>query len=141
MFNNGSINYFLGVIMADFYTNPKLLQNGPNYLPAHCDKMCVLLDYTLGDSWATVNASILDQVAMVSGDFSVAMVGNDCVVTTGLKTSSGAIAAEVSAAVALLDTVLQDVLYVAPETGLVDIVLGTPVNYPSLEITWHNVTA
>jgi hypothetical protein len=127
--------------MADFYANQKLLTNGPAWLPAHCDKMALLFDYTLGDSWATVNEAILDSVVMAAGDFSIAASGNDTVLTTAVKTSFGAIAAEVSAAVVLLDTTLQDILYVAPETNLVTIVIGTPVNYPALTITWHNVTA
>jgi hypothetical protein len=126
-----------------YYASPNLLDGGPDYLAANCDLMGVVFEYTFGDSYATVTSNLLASVAIVSGNFAMSSSGNDRVCTTaaGLQ-DAAAEAGEVSSHIVFLKTTATtEVILVVPETTLVTINVGDPVNFPSIPITWHQPTA
>lgn len=120
------------------YAHPDVLDQGPNFIKANCNKMALVSAYTFGDSYATVNAAILADVAMASADFTLATATNDRTLTTAAgKTDSSANASGGSATnhIAFLDTVNSKVLWVTPETSGQAITAGNPVSFPSLVYT------
>lgn len=118
------------------YAHPDVLDNGPNYIKTNCNKVAVLSAYTFGDSYATVNAAILAEAAMASGDFTLADSGNDRAMTTAAgKQDAAANAGGAASHIAFVDTVSSKVLWVTEETSGQTIVIGNPVTFPSLVYT------
>ena len=120
--------------MAKF-AHADVLDNGPNYIKTNCNKMALISAYTFGDSYATVNAALLAEAAMASGDFTLATAGNDRTLTTAAgKSDASANASGGSASnhIAFVDTVASKVLWVTEETSGQAVTAGNPVNFPSL---------
>jgi hypothetical protein len=120
------------------YAHPDVLDNGPNYIKTNCNKMALISAYTFGNSYSTVNAAILAEVTMASGDFTNGSSGNDRTLTTASgKTDASANASGGSASnhLAFVDTVNSKVLWVTEETSGQAVTAGNPVNFPSLVYT------
>lgn len=126
------------------YAHPDVLDNGPNFIKANCNKVCVIPSYTVGASYATVAAAILAEATLTSTDFTLSSSGNDRVLTTAAgKQDSSANATGGSATnhIAFLDTVNSKVLWVTEETSGQVITAGNPVTFPSLTYTAKQPTA
>lgn len=121
--------------MAKF-AHADVLDNGPNYIKTNCNKMAVISAYTFGDSYATVNAAILAEVTMASGDFTLGSASNDRTLTSASgKQDTSANASGTSSHIAFLDTANSKVLWVTEETSAQAITATNPVNFPSLVYT------
>jgi hypothetical protein len=117
------------------YAHPDLLDNGTAYLRANCNKMALISAYTFGATYATVNAAILAEVAMITTDFTLASSGNDRSVTSAAGKSDTAANASGGGGtnhLAFLDTVNSKVLFVTEETSGQAVAEGNPVNFPQI---------
>lgn len=126
------------------YAHPDVLDNGPAYIRANCNKMALISAYTFGDSYATVNAAILAEVAMTTTDFTLANSGNNRAMTTASGKSDSSANASGGGAnmhIAFLDTANSKVLWVTEETSDQTITATNPVNFPSLVYTANQPTA
>lgn len=117
------------------WVHSDVLDNGLNYIKTNCNKMALISSYTAGDSYATVNAAILAEAAMASGDFTLsAGTASSRVLTVASgKQDSAANASGGGASmhIAFLDTVNSKVLWVTEETSDQTITSGNPVTFPS----------
>src|SRR5690606_24151865 len=121
--------------MAKF-ASANVLDNGPQYIKDNCDKMAVVSAYTFGDSYSTVNAVILADVAMTGADFTMGSSGNDRTLTTASgKQDASADATGAASHIVFLDTVGSEVLWVTEETSGQTITTGNPVTFPQLVYT------
>lgn len=119
------------------FEHADVMDNGLAYLKANCNKMALISGYTVGDSYATVNAAILAEAAMTSADIVIAASGNNRTATVAGKTDSSANASGggANSHVALLDTTNSKVLYVTEEDAAQSIVSGNPVSIAGFVIT------
>lgn len=126
------------------YAHPDVLDQGPNFIKSNCNKMALISAYTFGASYATVNAAILAEVTMVSGDFTLAGSGNDRTLTVAAgkqDSSANATGGSASNHIAFLDTVNSKVLWVTEETSGQVVNAGNPITFPSLVYTSKALTA
>ena len=122
------------------WAHADVLDNGPAYIKANCDKVCVVSAYTAGDSYATVMAVVLAEAIMDSADFEMSDTGDGPVYNRALTTAAGKqdTAANVSGTashIAFVDTAASKVLWVTEETSGQSITAGNPVTFPSLVYT------
>lgn len=120
------------------WANADVLDNGPNYIKTNCNKLALISSYTAGASYATVNAAILAEVTMATGDFTLGTSGSDRTLTTAAgKQDSSANASGGSASnhLAFVDTINSKVLWVTEETSGQAVTAGNPVTFPSLVYT------
>ena len=118
------------------WAHADVLDNGINYIKTNCNKVAVISAYTAGDSYATVNAAILAEATMASGDFTLGTSGKDRTLTTAAgKQDASANAGGAASHIAFVDTVNSKVLWVTEETSGQTIVAGNPVTFPSLVYT------
>lgn len=123
------------------YSHPDVLDNGPAFIKANCDKQVLISAYTFGDNYATVNAALLAETAMTSTDFTFGSSGNNRTLTTASgKSDSAANATGTASHIAFLDTVNSKVLWVTPESSGQSVTSGNPVNFPSLVYTSNQPT-
>lgn len=123
------------------WVHSDVLDNGPSFIKANCNKMAVISAYTAGDSYATVNAAVLADVAMTSTDFTLGSSGSNRTLTTASgKQDASANAAGSASHIAFLDTTNSKVLWVTSETSGQAITTGNPVNFPSLVYTSNQPT-
>lgn len=116
------------------YAHPDVLDNGPAYIKANCDKVVLVPTYTFGDNYSTVNAAAVADAAMTDADFTLSSSGNNRILTTaeGKLDPSGSAGGGAGNHIAFLDTVAGKVLWVTEETSGQAIVAGNPVEFPSL---------
>ena len=117
------------------YAHPDVLDQGPNFIKLNCNKMALISAYTFGAAYATVDAAILADAAMISTDFTLATSVNDRTLTTASgksDPSANATGGSVTNHIAFLDTVNSKVLWVTEETSGQAVTAGNPVNFPSL---------
>lgn len=129
--------------MAKF-ASANVLDNGPAYIQANCERIVLLAAYTFGDAYATVvgGSNILAESPMVPGDFTLGTAGNNRTLTSGAAESDDAANAGGTAShIAFLDDTASEVLWVTEETSGQTIVIGNPVNFPSLVYTSNQPTA
>ncbi len=118
------------------WAHADVLDNGPAYIKANCNKVCVVSAYTAGDSYATVTAAILAEAALTTTDFTLASSGNDRTLTTAAgKQDTSANATGAASHIAFVDTVASKVLWVTEETSGQTITASNPVTFPSLVYT------
>lgn len=120
-----------------FYEHPDCLDNGLAYIKAQCNKMALISGYTVGDSYATVNAAILAEATMTTDDFTLGSLSLSRTLTVAGKTDSSANASGggANSHVALLDTANSKVLYVTEESAAQSIIAGNVVNITGFVIT------
>ena len=120
------------------YASPNVLDNGLNYIKSNCDKMALVSAYTPGDSYATVTAAILAEVAMTTTDFTLGTSGSDrtCTSAAGKQdASANATGGSATNHIVFLYTGNTEVLWVTSETSGQTVTSGNPVNFPSLVYT------
>ena len=118
------------------WAHADVLDNGLNYIKTNCNKVAVISAYSAGDSYATVNAAILAEATMASGDFTLGTSGNDRKLTTAAgKQDASANAGGAASHIAFVDTVNSKVLWVTEETSGQTVVAGNPVTFPPLVYT------
>jgi anthranilate phosphoribosyltransferase len=123
------------------WAHADVLDNGPAYIKANCNKLAVISAYTSGDSYATVNAAILAEATMANADFTLASSGNNRTLTTASgKQDTAANAGGTASHLAFVDTVASKVLWVTDETSGQVIFIGNPVTFPSLVYTSNQPT-
>lgn len=121
------------------WAHQDVIDNGPAYVKANCNKLALISAYTAGDSYATVNAEILAEVSMAPTDLTISSSSNDRVLTSAAgKQDSSANAGGGGANMhfAFVDTVNSKVLMVTEEMSDQTITAGNPVNFPSLAATF-----
>lgn len=118
------------------YAHADLLDNGPQYLKANCDKVILLSAYSA--AYATVNgANKVAEAALVTGDFAIA--GADGAARTLTATLTGKAAGNAAQTVdpgtgmhvAFVDTTTSKVLLVVPESSDQAVTSGNPVTFNS----------
>lgn len=118
------------------YAHPDVLDNGPAYIKANCNKVILLTAYT--SAFATANgANKIAEASLVTGDF--ALSGADGAARTLTATLTGKAAGNALQAladgtgmhVAFVDTVTSKVLYVTEESSDQPITSGNPVQLNS----------
>lgn len=120
------------------FAHTDVLDNGPSYIKANCNKMALISSYVFGATYAAVNAAILAEVGMLSSDFTLATNVNDRTLTTAagkFDASANATGGSASNHIAFLDTVNSKVLWVTEETSGQTVSAGNQVNFPSLVYT------
>ena len=118
------------------WAHADVLDNGPAYIKANCDKVCVVSEYTAGDSYATVTAATLAEATLTTSDFTLASSGDDRTLTTAAgKQDTAANVSGTASHIAFVDTVASKVLWVTEETSGQSITAGNPVTFPSLVYT------
>ena len=120
------------------YAHPDVLDNGPAYIKANCNKVALISAYAFGDSYATVNGRILAEAAMATTDFTHGSSGNDRTLTTASgkqDTAANASGGGETNHIAFLDVTNSKVLWVTEETTGQAITAGNPVTFPSLVYT------
>ena len=120
------------------WANADVLDNGPNYIKTNCNKLALISSYTAGASYATVNAAILAEVTMATGDFTLGASGSDRTLTTAAgkqDASANASGGSASNHLAFVDTINSKVLWVTEETSGQAVTAGNPVTFPSLVYT------
>ena len=125
------------------YAHQQVLDNGLNYIKTNCNKVALISSYTVGASYATVNAAILAEAAMTSTDFTLGSSGNNRTLTSAAgKSDASANATGGSATnhIAFLNTTGSEVLWVTEETTGQVVTVGNPVNFPSLVYTSQQPT-
>lgn len=126
--------------MAKF-AHSDVLDNGPAYIKANCNKVILTSAYVFGDSYATVNAALLAEATMTTADFTLSSSGNNRLLTSAAgKQDTSANAAGNASHIAFVDTVASKVLWVTAETTGQAISAGNPVNFPSLVYTSNQIT-
>ena len=118
------------------YAHPDVLDNGPAYIKANCNKVILLTAYT--SAFATANgANKIAEAALVTGDF--ALSGADGAARTLTATLTGksagnalqALADGTGMHLAFVDTVTSKVLLVTEELSDQPITSGNPVQLNS----------
>lgn len=123
------------------WVHADVLDQGPNFIKTNCNKMAVVSAYTANDSYATVNAAILAEATMASGDFTLASSGSNRTLTTAAgKSDASANANGTASHIAFVDTVNSKVLWVTTETSGQAITAGNVVNFPQLVYTTNQPT-
>lgn len=123
------------------WAHADVLDNGINYIKTNCNKVAVISAYTAGDSYATVNAAILAEATMASGDFTLGTSGSNRTLTTATgKQDTSANATGTASHFAFVDTANSKVLWVTSETSGQTITSGNPVTFPSLVYTTQQPT-
>ena len=120
------------------WANADVLDNGPNYIKTNCNKLALISSYTAGASYATVNAAILAEVTMATGDFTLGTSGSDRTLTTAAgkqDASANASGGSASNHLAFVDTINSKVLWVTEETSGQAVTAGNPVTFPSMVYT------
>lgn len=119
-----------------YYAHPDVLDGGLNFIDANCDQLVVVSAYTLGDSYATVQANALASVAMAPADFTLGNSGSNRTLTSASgKQDASADASGVASHFAFVDTINSKVLWVTQENTGQSITAGNPVDFPSLVYT------
>ena len=125
------------------YAHPQVLDNGLNYIKNNGTKLALISSYTVGESYATVNAKILAEVTLTSADFTLGSSGNNRTLTSAAgkqDTSANATGGSAANHLVFLNTIGSEVLWVTEETSGQVITAGNPVNFPSLVYTSNQPT-
>jgi hypothetical protein len=117
--------------MAKF-AHQDVLRGGPAAIQANANQVRLLSAYTLGDSFATVNANTLATASMAPGDFTFSTVGNNERLTAATKSGNATASAGGSPDlhVAYVNSAASKVLWVTDETSNQPITSGNPVSFP-----------
>ena len=104
--------------------------------------MLLISAYTAGDSYATVTANKLAEVAMVSGDYTLANSGHNRTSTTAAGKSTSATATVGGTPdlhIAFTDGTA-NVIWVTDETSNQPITSGNTINFPQIVYTSNQPT-
>ncbi|WP_312548169.1 hypothetical protein [Massilia sp.] len=123
------------------HAHPDLLDNGLAHMKANVNRIALISNYAKGDSYATVVARILAQIATTTAEFTLDSVGDDRRLTSPAKqaNATATIAARTTDPnndlhFAFL-TADNRVLYVTDETTDMAVTSGNGINFPALPYT------
>jgi hypothetical protein len=125
------------------WVNSDVLDFGINNIKTNANVMHLLKAYAAGDSYATVVGNSIGNVAMASGDYTLASSGSNRTLTTASGKTSNATAgsgAGPNLHLAYVDSVNSKVLWVTDETTDQVIASGNPISYPSVVYTSNQPT-
>lgn len=118
------------------YAHPDVLDNGPAYIKANCNKVILITAYST--VYATVNgANKIAEAALVTGDFAIAGADGAARVLTATLTGKSmgnalqGLADGTGMHLAFVDTATSKVLYVTDESSDQPITNGNPVQLNS----------
>lgn len=118
------------------YAHPDVLDNGPAYIKANCNKVILITAYST--VYATVNgANKIAEAALVTGDFAIAGADGAARVMTATLTGKSmgnalqGLADGTGMHLAFVDTANSKVLYVTDESSDQPITNGNPVQLNS----------
>jgi len=118
------------------YAHPDVLDNGPAYIKANCNKVILITAYST--VYATVNgANKIAEAALVTGDFAIAGADGAARVLTATLTGKSmgnalqGLADGTGMHLAFVDTANSKVLYVTDESSDQPITNGNPVQLNS----------
>lgn len=116
------------------WASQSVLDGGMNVIKTTALKMILVSAYSVGDSYATIQANKLAEAAMVNGDFVLSSSGSNRVLTTAAGKS--AVASASAAGTPDLHIAFTDgsanVVWVTDETSNQAITSGNTVNFPQL---------
>lgn len=124
------------------WVHQDVLDGGLNAIKNGAVKQLLISAYAAGDSYATVTANKLAEVAMVAGDYTIASSGSNRQLTTAAGKSANASASAGGTPdlhIAFTDGAAK-VLWVTDETSNQPITSGNPVNFPQLTYTSNQPT-
>lgn len=123
------------------WVSQNMQDNGLSYLPANCNAVLLLKNYTAGDNYATINGAGVKvaSAALVSGDFALAAgaAANSRKVTANISGKSGGNAlintlnGTDNLHVAFVKTSTSEVIWVTDESTDQTITAGNPVTFNS----------
>ena len=120
--------------MAKF-ASPEFLFGSAVAFKAAVNKMVLLKAYTAGDVYATVQANNIGEVAVVSTDFTLAVVaGGDCTMTgpSGKSTTATVWSGtSPNLHIAFIDSIAGKLWWVTDEISDQVVIVGNTVNFPS----------
>ncbi len=127
------------------WVDSDVLDLGINRIKTNANAMWLIKAYAAGDSYATVSGNMVAEVAMASGDYTLAAGGSSSrtLTTASGKSDSSANAnsgASPDLHIAFVDTTNSKVLWVTDETSNQVITAGNPVNFPSIVYTSNQPT-
>ena len=116
------------------WVHPDEMDNGLSAIKTNANAQWLLKAYAAGDSYATCTGNMIAEVAMTSGDYTLAdgASSSRTLTTAAGKTDSGATP---NLHIAFVDTVNSKVLWVTDETSDQVVTLGNPVTFPSVVLT------
>lgn len=119
------------------YMHPDALDGGLSYIRTNATKLALISAYTVGDSYATVNAAILAEATIDSSAMTLGSSGNDRTLTVAAQSDASANGSGGSATShgVLLDVANSKVLYVTEESAAQSITVGNPVALSGFVIT------
>lgn len=125
------------------WVHSDVLDNGLSAIKANANVLHLIKAYAAGDSYATVVGNSVGNVAMASGDYTLASSGSNRTLTTAAGKTSNATSnsgASPNLHLAYVDSVNSKVLWVTDETSDQVITSGNPINYPSVVYTSNQPT-
>ena len=128
--------------MAKWF-HPDVLDNGLNLIKTNAQRVAVIDDYTVADSYATVIGNLVAAASTVSGDYTLGNQGtNGRQVTTPAKsaTATASTTGSNDLHIAWLDDTNTRVLAVTDETTNQIITSGNTVNLPSVALKMNQPT-
>lgn len=120
------------------FVNSKVLDFGIDYIRLNCNKVVLVPTFAITDTFTTVNNGALADVStLVPADFTIASSGDNRTLTSASKSDTAANASGGGSGnhIVYLNTTASEVLWATPETSGQSVVLGNPVNFPSLVYT------
>lgn len=124
------------------WVHSDVLDGGLNTIKNNATHQLLIKAYAAGDSYATVTGNVVADVAMASGDFTVASSGSNRVLTTAAGKSANASVGSGAAPnlhIAFTDGASK-VLWVTDETTDQVVTAGNPVNFPQITYTANQPT-
>jgi len=126
------------------WVHPDEMDNGLSAIKTNANAQWLLKAYAAADSYATCSGNMIAEVAMASGDYTLAdgASSSRTLTTASGKTDSAANAnsgATPNLHIAFVDTVNSKVLWVTDETTDQVITAGNPVTFPSVVLTRNQI--
>lgn len=118
------------------FLNALVLDNGPAFIAANCDRMVAVIAYALGDTYAAVTApaNIIAESPMVPADFTFTDSGSDRVLNNAAKTDASANNTGNPTHFVFLDTVNGRILRVSEENTANAVSAGGSVTMPNIPL-------
>lgn len=125
-----------------FWVHSDVQDNGLNAVKTNCNQVAMILNYTAGDSYATVVSNILVTSSMSSGDFTLSNGASSSRVLTTASGKTGTVSVEGNPShIAFLDTTNSKVLVVTQESSAQIAYSGNTATFPSVVLTASQPTA
>ncbi len=122
------------------WVHADVLDGGLNGIKLSALKMILISTYAAGDSYATVQANKLAEVAVASADFTLGTSGSNRTLTSATKSANASAGSATPNLHIAFTNNVDKVLWVTDETSDQPITNGNPVNFPALVYTSNQPT-